>query len=334
MTRSRAIWLTLALAAGFTWCALRLMGVEFQTGDFYPAYSSLRADPLGAKLLYDALARLPGLSVARGYKPLDFFPEHSATILLLGTQAGMLDDSEFLHGLETAARRGNRVVAALASATPPQKSSGALERTWQVRLEYRAHRYDFAAAEGWQRLNFGSRPEAIERVFGRGAIVLYAASEPFVNQSTVMGEDLGLVSASIGANSQIWFDETHLGMAESGSLVGLARRYRLTGFALGLALCAALALWKYSSPFPPPQAPPEEERAPGRTSFAGLASLLSRHLPPEELAGTCWREWLKSNRQISPERAERAAAIAREQAARPLEAMRAIEAVIRAKGVI
>jgi hypothetical protein len=335
VTGSRALWLTLALAAGFTWGALRLLGVEFRTGDFYPEYSSLRTDPLGAKLLYDALARLPGLSVARGYTPLDFFQEHSATILLLGTRAAALDEADFLEQLETAARRGNRVVSTLASAAPPEKSRGTLERTWGVRLRYAGHRYDFDRAEGWKKLNFGNRPAAIERAFGKGSIVLFASSEPFANQSTVTGEDLGSVSAAIGPNTHVWFDETHLGIAESGSVMGLARRYRLTGFVLGLALCAALALWKYSSPFPPPQALREKELAQGRTSFAGLASLLSRHLSPSELAGMCWREWLKSNRrQIPPERAEQAAAIVREQAARPLEAMREIQAVIRAKGAI
>lgn len=335
MTGCRAVWLAFALAACFTWGALRLLGVEFRTGDFYPEYSSLRTDPLGSKLLYDAMSRLPGLRVARGYMPLNFFQEHSATVLLLATQAGALDQSDFLEGLEMAARRGNRIVVALASAPPPDKWSGTLERAWQVRLRYAAHRYDFARADGWKKLNLGLRPEAIERAFGKGAIVLLAASEPFANQSMVRGEDLGLVSAAFGSNSHIWFDETHLGIAESGSVMGLVRRYRLTGFALGLAICATLALWKYSAAFPPPQASSEEERAQGRTSFSGLASLLSRHLPPGELAATCWREWLKSNRrQISSERAERAAAIAREQAARPLEAVREIEAVIRAKGAI
>ena len=338
MTGTRALWLTLAMAAGFTWGALRVAGTQFRMGDFYPEYSSLRTDPLGSKLLYDSLARLPGLHVARGYTPLDFFRENSATVLLLGTPAAMLDESDFLERLATAAGQGNRVVVTLASTRPPDKSSGTLERVWHVRLRYEAHRYTFATAEGWQTLNFddgghaGSRPAAIGRPFGRGAIVLFAASEAFGNQSTARAEDLGLVSAAIGPNSHIWFDETHLGVAESGSLVGMARRYRLTGFVLGLALCAALALWKHSSPFPPAQAP-QEERAPGRTSFAGLASLLARHLPPGELAGTCWREWLKSNRtQVSPERAERAAAICRERAAHPLEAVREIQAVIRAKG--
>ena len=36
MTGTRALWLTLAMAAGFTWGALRVAGTQFRMGDFYP----------------------------------------------------------------------------------------------------------------------------------------------------------------------------------------------------------------------------------------------------------------------------------------------------------
>ena len=40
--------------------------------------------------------------------------------------------------------------------------------------------------------------------------------------------------------------------AAGHSVVGLARRFRLTGMTLGLALCMALFIWRNTSAFPPP----------------------------------------------------------------------------------
>ena len=191
---------------------------------------------------------------------------------------------------------------------------------------------DYAATE-WTRIDPTAALSAIERTFGHAAIVLYGASTPFSNEAMVLGENTEAVTAAIGSNTNISFDETHLGIAESGSVIGLARRYRLMGLIFGLALCAAMAIWKHSSPFPPPLTVSPRERTIGRTSFSGLATLLARHVPPRELALACWQAWLKSNRnQLPPERVERAAAIARDPSLNPLEAVHEIQTTIRAKG--
>ena len=343
--------IALALAAAFVWTALRLLGVQFATGDVYPEYSSLRTDPLGTKLLYDSLAALPGIAVNRGYLPLAFYKGNASTVLLLGVRPPALDDAEFLTTLERIARRGNRVVVGLslprsdgsdentgpaANATPSTRGSkekSPLETTWHIRLHSEKHRIYFDAAGEWMRMDPTATLPAIEHTFGKGAIVLYADSSPFSNEAMVVGEILGVVTAAIGPNTSICFDETHLGIAESGSVIGLARRYRLMGLAFGLALCAALAIWKHSSPFPSPPTVSLQERTIGRTSFSGLATLLARHVPPRELASVCWQAWLKSNRnQLPPERVQRAAAIACNPSRNPLDAVREIQTTIRAKG--
>jgi hypothetical protein len=343
----------LALAGAFAWTALRLLNVQFATGDFYPEYSSLRTDPLGAKLLYDSLAALPGITVTRGYVPLAFYEGAASTVLLLGLRPTALDDAELLTTLEKTARRGNRVVAALtlprnddfdedtgpAENTAPSRSGskekGPLETNWHVRLRTEKHRIYFDAGEGWTPMDPSPTPSAIERTFGKGSIALYTESGLFSNQAMVLGEILEAVTAAIGPNTSIYFDETHLGIGESGSVIGLARRYRLMGLAFGLALCAALAIWKHSSPFPPPQTVTQQERTIGRTSFSGLATLLCRHVPPRELASLCWQAWLKSNRnQLPPERVQRAEAIARDSSLNPLDAVREIQTAIRAKGAL
>jgi len=101
--------------------------------------------------------------------------------------------------------------------------------------------------------------------------------------------------------------------------------------AIGIAICAALFLWRNTSAFPPPTTITVERLA-GRTSHSGLLTLLQRHVAPRDLAGACWREWLSSHRrEVTPERAARAEAILRSSAGRPLEALREIEQTL--KGV-
>jgi hypothetical protein len=142
------------------------------------------------------------------------------------------------------------------------------------------------------------------------------------------------VTAALGANSRIVFDESHLGIAESGSVVGLARRFRMMGLAAGLGIVAALFIWRNSSSFPVGQASRPVALA-GRTSASGLLTLLRKNVAPRELTAACWQEWLAGRRrEFSSERVARAEAIARDMADRPLEAAREIHAVLHSKGAL
>jgi hypothetical protein len=56
---------------------------------------------------------------------------------------------------------------------------------------------------------------------------------------------------------------------------------------------------------------------------------LRRHIPANEVAAVCWREWLSANRrEVTPGRASRAAAIIGNSAGSPLDAVREIQAVL------
>ena len=330
------------LAIGFAAALAYLFGIEFAGGSVYPEYSSLRSDPKGAKLLLDSLVRIPGVSAERSYVPFDYLPGDHTTVLLLGIEpeAFAKDPDPYLARIEKFAARGNRVVAALQH-DPDEKlpKAESLAALWKVRLglsedQNHATLY-FAQAGGWQVLEaVGDELFAIERPFGKGSVVLLASSEDFNNQSTAAGDRLKLVSAAIGSNHRILFDEPHLGISESGSVVGLVRRFRLTGMALGLALCAALWIWKNAAVFPPPAAG-QPRNLSGRTSLSGLLTLLRRHVPATELVAVCWREWLTAHRrEVTPARAARAEEILRHSAARPLEAARELQSVVHSKGTL
>jgi hypothetical protein len=112
MNRWPAVVLLLALA-GFGLGLRALFQDRFATGDNYPAYSSLRADPLGTKALHDSAARLA--SARRNFRPLTRLETASGdTLLFLGVQPGNLrfEEEEF-HRLETFVRGGGRLVFAL-----------------------------------------------------------------------------------------------------------------------------------------------------------------------------------------------------------------------------
>jgi len=324
-----------ALAALFLGGLVALFDADFAGGEVYPEYSTLRADPDGAKLLFESLTRLPGLTVARNFLPVQSLAANESTVVLLGLRE--LDPAE----LEKLAKPGNRVVAALREDWGPEaKESGEIFKQWQVRIAVdhekdHTDRLYFSQAQGWRPMErVGEKLIAIERDFGHGTVALLAGSSDFSNDSAVALDRLPQVTAALGANSRIVFDESHLGIAESGSVVGLARRFRMMGLAVGLAIVAALFIWRNSTSFPARQAS-RPAALPGRTSASGLLTLLRKNLTPRELTAACWQEWLAgSRREFSPERVERAKQIARDMADRPLEAAREIHAVLHAKGAL
>jgi hypothetical protein len=325
-----------ALAALFLGGLVALFTADFAGGEVYPEYSTLRADPDGAKLLFESLTRLPGLTVTRNFMPLQNLAANGSTAVLLGLRE--LDPAE----LEKLAKRGSRVVAALREDWRPEpKESGEIFKQWQVRIAVdlekdHTDRLYFSQAEGWRPMErSGEKLLAIERGFGDGTVVLLAASSAFSNESAVALDRLPQVTAALGANSRIVFDESHLGIAESGSVVGLARRFRMMGLAAGLAIVAALFIWRNASSFPVRQASRPVSSLTGRTSASGLLTLLRKNLTPRELTAACWQEWLAGRgREFSPERVERAQQIARDMADRPLEAAREIHAVLHSKGAL
>jgi len=344
---ARAGFLIVFVAALFTCGLIRVFAIRFSTGDVYPEYSSLRSSPTGAKLLYDSLSRTPGVSVARNYLPLGYLEETNATIFLFALDAGEFaaDPEPYLDIVERLAKRGNRVVAALKwEGNRKPSRAGELDHRWHVKFgfdggEKQEHHLYFSEAPEWRVLDRdGPKLLAIERSFQKGSVALFSESVDFSNQSTVKLDRLSLVSAAIGPgarspNTRAVFDEQHFGIAESGSVVGLARRFRLTGMAAGLALCAALFLWKNASGFPPPAAAAWSETLAGRTSISGLFTLLRRHIKPADLAAVCWNEWLAGNRgNVTPERIARAQAILLDRAGRPLDAVREIQTLLHAKG--
>lgn len=133
----RCGWPLLAvLAGGFLAGIYLLFSLRFAGGDLFPPYSTLRADPLGAKALFTALERLGPLTLTRNYLPLERLTvEPPATLFLLGADPGLLCDCDAAprRELERLARAGYRVVIPFATreapARPPSSSPKEADET-------------------------------------------------------------------------------------------------------------------------------------------------------------------------------------------------------------
>ncbi len=118
MLKSRHILTVLSalVLAGFVWGIIYLFHLRFDTGDIYPPYSSLRTDPLGAKMLYESLQRVPGLSVSRFFQSASKLEGGKQRVLLIaGASSASLEwtSPADYHALQTFLHEGGRVVIAL-----------------------------------------------------------------------------------------------------------------------------------------------------------------------------------------------------------------------------
>ena len=103
-----AVLLLMLLAFGWLF-QLRLGG-----GDVYPEYSSLRADALGTRAFYEALAQVPGMRVDRDYRPIERLGVRPRLLLLPGLvwQDWQSVPVAEIASLNAAASAGARVVLA------------------------------------------------------------------------------------------------------------------------------------------------------------------------------------------------------------------------------
>jgi hypothetical protein len=106
-----SLFAALALIAVFVVGLVRLFVLRYEVGDVYPEYSTLRADPLGAKALVDALAQLPHVEVGRNFKPLPKLrPEGPVTLVYAGVDRHSYWTDAELMAFDSLLANGSRAV--------------------------------------------------------------------------------------------------------------------------------------------------------------------------------------------------------------------------------
>ncbi len=100
---------------------VHLFVLRFEAGDVYPAYSSLRSDPLGTRALYEGLENIDSLSVGRNYHlpPSTVFDEPQTTFFYLGVSADEFDSvpEELIRLFDRLTHSGGRLVLTFSPVT-------------------------------------------------------------------------------------------------------------------------------------------------------------------------------------------------------------------------
>lgn len=333
-------WIASALLlASFLAFTVWILDFAFTRSNAYPPYSTLRSDPQGAKALYEALDGMPGVRVERN-RQRRIPARRGAAYLFLGISPAALRTAPRvqLTEWERMAREGGRVVLAMTPVHPLSVGSTAgpfsaampaiheIEQRWGLRTRWKFDRETrvFAATPKQSSFSF-QRPadgsawrcrmenvdggcDWIEREFGRGSHVLLSQSFALSNEG-LLEPDGKLIAGLIGPATTIVFDESHLGVVETGSVGALIRRYRLAGVALVLAILGLLFVWRQSGHFLPERTAQREAAMANLNSAAGMVSLLHRHVPARQIVSTCIAEWKRSSSVLPYAQRRRAALV-------------------------
>ena len=298
----------------------------------YPDYSSLNNSDKGLKAYHDALERL-GYRVARNFQPLPKLAGSHATVLYAGPslQAFRDVDKADLKIFEQLARAGSKVVLLLSSESSmlnpaavdlsarklgKQKSppGSTLKDRWGVQIDFQnfvnpgAHgpvktvRSRIVSWTGeWHasRFEFGF-PLFLERQFGRGSVLLAGNLEAFTNRQLLTNPEGEMLAAiPVGLNA-IVFDESHLGVADTGTVAGLARAHHLQWLVLGFVVLAALYIWRSTVSFVSPPAISSEQTVAGADAYRALSNLLTQSISPKDILTAVAKEWNASNTVRGP----------------------------------
>ena len=308
-----------------------LFVLRFETGDVYPAYSSLRSDPLGTRALYESLENIDGLAVRRNYhllKSLTFEPQ--TTFFYLGTTADEFDSvpQEMIEVFDRLTQSGGRLVLTFLPVTKnsEQKAKKKLsdKKHWGIGVAFKdylpvkddkhiavdaiSNRRDLPPVISWHTnlyfdlfddtwktlFSFEGLPLIVERAYGKGSILMCADSFFMSNEALWAERHPKLLVWLIGGHSNIIFDEAHFGIHKQPSVAQLIRRYRFHWFFAALVVLALLFVWKSAAYFVPPSvddSPNGADVVSEKDFTQGLVALLRRNVSENQILQVCAREW-------------------------------------------
>jgi hypothetical protein len=112
----------------FTVGFYNLFSIRFRVGDIYPAYSSLRSDPLGAKVLFKGLDGLDGINVERNFQSFSKFSgDRDTALFVLGATRDWIEAENLnvYSAISGSAAAGGRVVISLYPSQAVSRSEAA-----------------------------------------------------------------------------------------------------------------------------------------------------------------------------------------------------------------
>ncbi len=111
LRRAAGLVCVAAVVAASAVVVYRAFVISYRGGSMYPRYSSHRADPMGLRVLHDALARVPELRVTRFQQSMSRLRTEPATLVVAG--AIRSDDPRYIiEHIESFVNAGGRLVIA------------------------------------------------------------------------------------------------------------------------------------------------------------------------------------------------------------------------------
>lgn len=328
--------LCILLAATIIATVLLRAGITYN----YPAYSSLNNSTDGTKAYYEALWEL-GFDATRNYRPLRKLTGTQADVFYAGTPISGLQhaDEKDFDDFEQLAKSGVRLIIATQpevvgidvsrarkenkekkwTATPKDM----LKERWGIELGFRARH--LTAAEMGPLKQLGMKPFVayfrtwskewspsimrndqslfLERRFGKGSVLLVSDCRYFTNRELLTRPDTEILTAVVGQTRQVIFDESHLGLEDTGTVVGLTTAHHLNWIFAGFVLLATLYIWRNSVSFIPPVPAANNRSVAGQDAYAALTNLLMQSVPPKSLLHKAAEQWnatahLRRNQRI------------------------------------
>jgi hypothetical protein len=289
---AQRILLLLALAA-FLAALTRFTILRFQRGDLYPEYSSLRADPIGAKALFESFKRIEPQKVSRNFESIEKLAhEPGSTTVFLG-ESGFND--AFDDSLLSLSRDGGRVVVALDA-----KNGGSFSTNKNSFRSRTVKGTNTFIQSGWRSLlgvnltpqgqskktsatralsdadlpetipwfgnyAFGPATNDWESVYEIGGNAVIIQKKYGLGKLVLCADSYPFSNEALYEHPEpaflLWalgdgrvtFDETHLGVERGTGVAVLMREFRLHGLAAGCLLLVALWIWRNSAPLVPPR---------------------------------------------------------------------------------
>jgi hypothetical protein len=174
-------------------------------------------------------------------------------------------------------------------------------------LEWHSALVFYPGDDAWQPIyTRENQPVMVERHAGQGSVVIATDSYFLSNEAMLRDRHTDLLSWLLGPNTNIVFDEAHLGVVENPGVANLMRRYRLQWFVGALILLCALFIWKNAVSLVPPHFENGySSHVAGRDSFAGFVNLLRRAVPTGNILAIAHAEWKRSAAQTGRYSADR-----------------------------
>ncbi len=335
---------------------LAIFSMQYDKSDNLPLYSSLRADPIGAKIFYESLSNINDLNVQQNLKSYYQLPtDYKYTFFFLGSTVNFFKyiDKNNYEKLHSLIQEGNRLVITLSSdnkffslkktqkvisqqkevekeeekveevkEVESKKEEAFLKKGWNIcfletcdkskdnheelllsmppdssKIPWNSNIH-FETGEEWNViLKDNNKNLIVERSIGKGSLVFLSDSYLLSNEAMFKDRYSWFLSWLIGNNSNIIFDEVHLGIVHKTNVIELAKRFKLHGFFFGLVVLVVLYIWKNFSFFIPNKNPSKESNniKLGKDSSSGFVQLLEKSISKEDISKTCKNEWLKTD---------------------------------------